>query len=94
MNKKVGFIGCGNMGSALIRAAVATAGPEGILISDADRKKTKALAGETGVRIENTEILAKEAGMIFLGVKPQQLDGLLAEIRPVLECRPSCNPRA
>ena len=87
MNKKVGFIGCGNMGSALIRAAVAAAGPEGILISDADRKKTKALAGETGVRIENTEILAKEAGMIFLGVKPQQLDGLLAEIRPVLESR-------
>ena len=46
--KKAAFIGSGNMGGALIRAACRAIGPDQVLIADAQMDKAAALAAELG----------------------------------------------
>ena len=80
---KYGFIGCGNMGSALIRALAKKT--KEIIISDHDDKKASLLADELGITAaENTQV-ALECERIFLGVKPQMLGDLFNEISPLLK---------
>lgn len=80
MNKSitVGFIGCGNMGGALARAAAKSGA--GLLLADKDSMKASALAGEIGARASSNEEIATSADFIFLGVKPNLLKNLLAEL--------------
>lgn len=84
---KYGFIGCGNMGGALARAAAKAVFAEEILVSDRDSAKTAAFSAETGVAVGDTAKVAAECTYIFLGVKPQMLADMFAEIKPVLESR-------
>ena len=80
---KIGFIGCGNMGGALLKAAVAAGYQAEILASDRDPARAAALGVQPASNVE----IAKCADYIFLGVKPQVLDSVLAEIQPILENR-------
>lgn len=85
MTKKIAFIGSGNMGGSIIRAASRAVAPEQIVITDYDMEKAKTLARETGCQtvLGNTEaVLAGD--YIFLCVKPQVMGDVLAEISPVL----------
>ena len=79
-----GFIGAGNMGSALARAACRTLPAGEIILSNRTAAKSKALAGELGCTAGDNRTVAAEAAYIFLGVKPQMMAGLLSEIAPVL----------
>ncbi len=85
--KKYGFIGCGNMGSALVRAAVESVQSDEIFVCDKDASKPKALSDELGVNISNTKLIAEECDYIFIGVKPQMLSELLSEIACILSKR-------
>lgn len=87
-SKKLGFIGCGNMANAIIGGIIKSG-----LTSENDiigSNATQAGAERTGKanRIEttlsNTEVVQK-ADTLFLCVKPQVLDGVLDEIRDVIE---------
>lgn len=79
---KIGFIGTGNMGSALAAAASkSTLAPE-ILLADFDEKKAQSLAEAIGGRVGDNISLVKECDFVFLGVKPQVLPALLKEIAP------------
>lgn len=80
--KKLGFIGCGNMGGALAKAA-AKAECE-IFLADFDEKKAKALAEETGGSVCDNYFIAKNCDYIFLGVKPQVLASALADLAETL----------
>ncbi len=85
---RIGFIGTGNMGSALVES-IADSGflPVGnIAISDADHGKAQSLAAKTGVAYisENTEI-ASISDVLFLCVKPDMVRPVLQEIKPVLD---------
>ncbi len=82
---KVGFIGCGNMGGALVRAAIKTVNAWQVAITDKDTKKAESFAEETGVIFEPISDLVKDCHYIFLGVKPQVLSELAAELKPILE---------
>ena len=68
---KIGFIGAGNMGGALITAACRTIGAEQVVITDYDKEKAQALAAQTGcaVAADNMKIAA-DAEFIVLAVKP------------------------
>lgn len=88
MNQKIGFIGCGNMGGALLSAVLKTVDGAQITVCDRDESKTAFYAEKFGVRVTDVGVLAKECDVIFLGVKPQMFDGLFAELRPVLSQRP------
>ena len=79
-----GFIGAGNMGSALARAACRTLPAGEIILSNRTAAKAETLAGELGCAAGDNRTVAAEAAYIFLGVKPQMMAGLLSEIAPVL----------
>jgi len=80
----LGFIGTGNMGGALARAARRRLEGEQILLANRTREKAEALAAELGVQVSGNAAAARTADYIFLGVKPQMMEGLLEEIGPVL----------
>ena len=81
------FIGTGNMGSALARAAAKTLPPEQLLLSNRTPGKAEALAGELRCAAAPVLQAARDGKYIFLGVKPQMMEGLLSEIAPVLAAR-------
>ena len=84
---KVGFIGAGNMGGALAKAAAKTKCRAGIMLADKDVAKAAALAEEIGARTATSAEIAAECDFIFLGVKPQVMGAMLAEIKPYIENR-------
>ena len=81
-----GFIGAGNMGGALARAAVKTLGGS-VVISDKAEDKAAALAAELGCQTASVAKVAESCEYIFLGVKPQVMSSLFAEIAPILAKR-------
>ena len=79
-----GFIGAGNMGTALIRAMRQRTAD--ILISDHTPAKAERLAKELGIRAGDNGQIAACCRTIFLAVKPQVLQAALDEVRETL-CR-------
>lgn len=84
---KYGFIGTGNMGSALARAAAKSCPAEEIGLSNRTPSKAEALAKQLGCRSMSVKEVAGEAKYIFLGVKPQMMSGCLEEIKEILAGR-------
>lgn len=84
-----GFIGTGNMGGALARAARRRLEGGQILLANRTEAKAAALARELGASLSNNRTIAGNADYIFLGVKPQMMGELLAEIGPELAERKS-----
>ena len=71
MYQTIGFIGTGNMGSAVARAAARSGLAETILLSNRTPAKAEALAAELpGAVLSTNEEVARTAQLIFLGVKP------------------------
>ncbi len=81
---KIGFIGCGNMGGTLAIAAAKTENE--IYLSDLS-DKLLSFAKETGGKVSDNNEIAKECGLIFLGVKPQVLSKVIETIKDVLKER-------
>ena len=79
-----GFIGCGNMGSAIAKALSHTT--KQIMISDRSGK-AKALADDLGIAYTDNETIFRECDRIFLGVKPHQMADILAAPQPILAQR-------
>ena len=84
-----GFIGVGNMGGALARAAAVKLSGSSLLLANRSREKAEKLAAELGGTVSDNRSVAALADYIFLGVKPQMLPGVLAELSPVLAGRES-----
>lgn len=70
MQYKAGFIGCGNMGGALARAASKSYRGK-IAVCDNDSSKTSLLCAECGTVIEDVRYLIDTSEFVFLGLKPQ-----------------------
>lgn len=88
MYQTIGFIGTGNMGSAIAKAAAKSGLAETILLSNRTPAKAAALAEELpGGALSTNEEIARSAQLIFLGVKPQMMAGVLEGIAPVLKER-------
>lgn len=51
------------------------------------RSKAEAVARELGVQTADNETVARECGLIFLGVKPQMMEQLLSGLAPILKAR-------
>ena len=85
---KLAFLGTGNMGGALVAAAANGGHGAACILSNRTPQKALALAQQYGcaVAASNGEAAA-QAQYILLGVKPQMMAGLLAEIAPVLRQR-------
>ena len=73
MDIKLGFIGTGNMGTAIIKSIVKSGViPAGeIYIYDIDKERLDKLAGETGAKIVKSEgEIVEKSDIIILAVKP------------------------
>ena len=77
---KIAFLGTGNMGGALARAASKQEGNE-LLLVNRHSEKAERLRNEIGGTVLTHEAAVSEADMIFLGVKPVMLSELCGMIR-------------
>ena len=87
MGLKLGFIGVGNMGGTLARAALRTVPGDCVGLAGRTEEKTRALAEELGCHAGAAAGIANWGTYLFLGVKPQVMRSLLEGIGPVLAQR-------
>ena len=84
MSKKLGFIGCGNMGKAMIHGVLASgkAQASDILASAKTESSREKNAAELGIRLTaDNKSVAEFADILFLAVKPQYYEEVIAEIK-------------
>ena len=86
-NIQFGFIGTGNMGSALATAVSKTVSADEIFLSDKSEIKAKSLARSIGCNSGDNFTTASYSKFIFLGVKPQMMKETLEEISDALSQR-------
>ena len=86
MKYKVGFIGCGNMASAIIgglkKNADIAAGE--IIVADALEGALEKAKSELGVDTGDNKIVAAASDILFLSVKPQYYEDVINEIKNVI----------
>ena len=82
-----GFIGTGNMASALATAACRAVDSREIYLSNRTADKARKLAEKLGANLSDNAAIAGDCDYIFLGVKPQMMADLLTTLRPVLKRR-------
>lgn len=88
-----GFIGCGNMGGAVAIAISKTVGCDKIYLANRTESKAKNLAKSMLDKdcvmptVCTNQDIAKECTYIYLGVKPQMMEGMLADIKDELAKR-------
>jgi pyrroline-5-carboxylate reductase len=81
-DKKLGFIGVGNMGEALVKGLIASkaAAPSQILVSARRPERMRELVKLYGVRGASNAEVARDSDVLVLAVKPQILDAVLRGI--------------
>jgi pyrroline-5-carboxylate reductase len=87
---RIGFLGAGQMATALARGwlAAGLARPERVIASDPLPQARQAFTTETGVSatVNNRDVVTN-SDLVVLAVKPQSMQGLLAEVRPTVTPR-------
>ena len=84
MGKKIGFIGCGNMGGAMMQGILDSGKcqPQEMMASDVSQEALDAKARDFHIltTTENKET-AEFADILFLAVKPQYYESVIAQIK-------------
>lgn len=81
-NLKIGLIGCGMMGGALVRGMTKIIDAKNIFVSDANFSKATEFASSIGGAnaVKTNDEVAKNTNIIFLAVKPNYVKTVLKEI--------------
>ena len=85
INYRFGFIGVGNMGGALAKAA--SRSTKQIILCDQDAEKAANLAQRLDCEFADIRTVTAESEYVFLGVKPQMMADMLASVKDALACR-------
>ena len=88
LKEKIGFIGCGNMGSAILEGLIKNkiARPKRILVHDPAKRRMFLLRKRFFVRVcSSNEEVVKGASIILLAIKPQELKEVLTPLKPFLQ---------
>ena len=88
MIRTIGFLGCGNMGGAIARAVCKATDPQNVYLANRTAAKAEALAEELGCKTTVNDEVAGRCDLIFLAVKPQMMEALLAPLKFTLNERP------
>jgi pyrroline-5-carboxylate reductase len=85
--RKLGVIGVGNMGTALIRGWLNTGlfKAEEILIADRETERLESLHREHGLQAADNRQVAAGADIVLLAVKPQVITEVMAELQTQLD---------
>lgn len=81
---KIGFIGCGNMASAMIGGMLKKklVAPSDILASGLNESRRNEKAKEYGIQVTgDNQAVTEFADILFLAVKPQQYEAVITEIK-------------
>lgn len=82
---KIGIIGAGNMGGAILKGLLHVYGKDDIIFTDADEEKCGRITEETGVSHTGSNAeCANQAKYVILAVKPQYFEPVLKNIRNVV----------
>jgi len=84
MKYQYGFLGTGNMGSALAAAVVRNVSPKQVILANRSPVKALALTEKLQTFTGTNEELARDSRYVILGVKPQMLEEVLLPLQPVL----------
>ncbi|MBE5739427.1 MAG: pyrroline-5-carboxylate reductase [Clostridiales bacterium] len=87
MKYTLGFIGCGNMGGALVQAAAKTIDGKQIAVCDFDKAKVEKLQASCGVVPTTGKDIAQNAQFVVLAVKPQVMQTAVADFAEELRAR-------
>jgi len=81
---ELGFIGCGNMGSAILRGIISknVISPGRLAVSDIDTTKIKNLS--VGWKGYDTNYIVRNSNRILLAVKPQVIRDVLKDVATVI----------
>lgn len=79
--KKLGFIGVGNMGGAIIKGVNGKLGNTAVFAYDSSAEKLKGLNSYGATAASSVTELVRKCDYVLLAVKPQQLDEVLAELK-------------
>ncbi len=86
-DKKIGFIGAGNMGRALIKGLLkkGSVEPRNIIVSDPDKDKLGFMS-KIGITLarDNPEVVVK-SDILILAVKPKDIERILEDIAGLLQ---------
>jgi pyrroline-5-carboxylate reductase len=88
LDKKIAFLGGGNMAEALIKGLIAagTATPDQILVTDISSDRLEYLNKTYGVMPQKSNPdAARGADVVVLSVKPQVIERVLADIAPAVD---------
>jgi pyrroline-5-carboxylate reductase len=86
----IGFLGAGQMATALARGwlAAGLAAPESVRAADVVPQARQAFQAATGVEVSpSNAAVAAGSDVLVLAVKPQSMVGVLAELRPLVQPR-------
>ncbi len=83
---KLGFIGCGNMATAIIKGILANgiAGKDDIIGADLSEAVRNKINGDLGIQVTTDNKEAAKAEVLFLSVKPQFYETVIGEIKDVV----------
>ena len=88
--KRIGFLGCGNMGEALVKGLVEAnvVSADALMASDSRSDRLADLDRRYGVRVAKDNVeLARECDVVVLAVKPQIMAAVLKEVSSTLSGR-------
>ena len=87
MEKVIGFIGCGNMGKAMVEGIMKAKLVYGdqMIVSNAHPEKLQELGNTYDFYIADNETVARHADIIFLAVKPYLYAKIIDEIKAYLK---------
>jgi len=87
VGRKLGFIGAGNMGDALLRGLLRTGAstPGEIWASDRDPARLEEMQRVHGIHTGDNPAVVRAADVVILAVKPQIMDRVLREIAPAVD---------
>lgn len=84
MSKKIGFIGCGNMGGSILGGLISSGflGSEEIIVSTKTEKSAKNINEEFKVKTTiDSRVVAKESEILILAIKPYLYKEVIDEIK-------------
>lgn len=84
-NYKIGFIGMGNMGSAILQGLLKNYNHNHITFSEVLKEKSEQIESETHIKAQSSYFVAIHSKILILAIKPQSYPIVLKEIKENLK---------